>query len=162
QDRAIDRMDFILSLMNEDDRGLYAHVDTLCRGELGTLDRAAGEADTVNRPLVKCLADVGLLDWVVPGAYGTQRSRIKPPEQMALAPFCLIRETLARSCPNAELIFTMQGLGAGPISFSGNEDQRRRYLPRVASGELVAAFALTEPDAGSDVAAMNMRARRDG
>jgi acyl-CoA dehydrogenase len=81
---------------------------------------------------------------------------------MSLVAFCLVRETLARYCPNAELIFTMQGLGAGPISFFGTEDQRRRYLPRVASGELVAAFALTEPHTGSDPAALKVTAARDG
>jgi alkylation response protein AidB-like acyl-CoA dehydrogenase len=81
---------------------------------------------------------------------------------MSLVSFCLVRETLARLCPNAELIFTMQGLGSGPISFSGSEEQRRRYLPRVASGELVSTFALTEPHTGSDVADLKLEARRDG
>ena len=81
---------------------------------------------------------------------------------MSLVAFCLVREALARHCPNAELIFTMQGLGSGPISFFGTDEQRRRYLPRVASGELVAAFALTEPHTGSDAAALSVTAVRDG
>src|SRR5262245_65570645 len=81
---------------------------------------------------------------------------------MSLVSFCLIRETLARLCHNAELIFTMQGLGAGPISFFGSEEQRRRFLPRVASGETIMAFALSEPQAGSDAAALATTATRDG
>jgi acyl-CoA dehydrogenase len=155
-------MDFILSLLDAEQRALHQHVDALGRGELGALDRETGETEFVSRPIVSRLAAEGLLDFTVPGAYGTGRGRFKAPATMSLTSFCLIRQTLARYCPNAELIFTMQGLGAGPISFSGSEEQRRRYLPRVASGELVAAFALTEPEAGSDVSALDTRARREG
>jgi acyl-CoA dehydrogenase len=61
-----------------------------------------------------------------------------------------------------DFAFAMQGLGIGPISFFGSAEQRSRYLPRVASGELIPAFALSERDAGSDVAAMQTAARRDG
>jgi acyl-CoA dehydrogenase len=155
-------MQFILSLVTDEQRQLQQYVEELCRGRLGVLDRAAGESNVLDRELLAALADAGLLDWTVPGAYATGRAPWRAPAEMSLVSFCLIRETLARHCPNAELIFTMQGLGAGPISFCGNEDQRRRYLPRVASGELVAAFALTEPQAGSDVAALEMRATREG
>lgn len=155
-------MEFILSLLEPEQRQLRAEVETLCRGDLGALDAEVGESEQVSRPLVARLAEAGLLDWVVPEAYGTGRSRVKAPATMSLTSFCLIRETLARWAPSAELIFTMQGLGAGPISFSGSDEQRRRFLPRIATGELVAAFALTEPDAGSDVAALATTARRDG
>jgi len=81
---------------------------------------------------------------------------------MSLVSFCLVRETLARRSPNAELIFTMQGLGAGPISFFGSDDQRQRWLPAVAAGERVMAFALTEPHTGSDPAAIATTATREG
>jgi acyl-CoA dehydrogenase len=155
-------MDFILSLLEPEQRQLREEVEALCRGDLGALDHEVGETNCVSRPLVARLAAAGLLDWGVPGSYGTSHGRIKAPAVMSLASFCLVRETLARVCPNAELIFTMQGLGAGPISFSGTEEQRRRYLPRVAAGQLVAAFALTEPEAGTDVAALATTARRDG
>ena len=67
---------------------------------------------------------------------------------------CLIRETLARHNGLADFAFAMQGLGSGAISLAGDDAQRARYLPRVARGEAIAAFALSEPDAGSDVAAM--------
>jgi acyl-CoA dehydrogenase len=71
---------------------------------------------------------------------------------------CLARETLARHDGLADFAFAMQGLGSGPISLFGTPDQRERYLPAVARGEKIAAFALSEPDAGSDVAAMTTTA----
>ena len=75
---------------------------------------------------------------------------------------CLIRETLARHSGLADFAFAMQGLGSGAISLAGTTEQKERYLPRVARGELIAAFALSEPEAGSDVAAMACAARSEG
>jgi acyl-CoA dehydrogenase len=75
---------------------------------------------------------------------------------------CLTRETLARHSGLADFVFAMQGLGAGPISLFGAEAQRARYLSGVANGEMIAAFALSEADAGSDAAALATTARRDG
>ncbi len=75
---------------------------------------------------------------------------------------CIARETLARHDGLADFAFAMQGLGSGPISLYGSDELKARYLPRVARGEAIAAFALSEPDAGSDVAAMRTVARRDG
>jgi acyl-CoA dehydrogenase len=74
----------------------------------------------------------------------------------------IIRETLARHDALADFAFAMQGLGSGPISLAGSPELKERYLPRVASGEAIAAFALSESAAGSDVAAIRCRARRDG
>ncbi|UVW27380.1 acyl-CoA dehydrogenase family protein [Massilia sp. H6] len=75
---------------------------------------------------------------------------------------CLIRETLARHAGLADFAFAMQGLGSGAISLFGTSEQQRAWLPRVASGEAIAAFALSEPQAGSDVAALACAARPDG
>ena len=75
---------------------------------------------------------------------------------------CLIRETLGRHDGLADFAFAMQGLGSGAISLQGTPEQRRNYLPRVAAGQAIAAFALSEPEAGSDVAAMACSARADG
>jgi acyl-CoA dehydrogenase len=74
----------------------------------------------------------------------------------------IIRETLARHDALADFAFAMQGLGSGAISIAGSHELKDRYLPRVASGEAIAAFALSETTAGSDVAAIGCRARRDG
>jgi alkylation response protein AidB-like acyl-CoA dehydrogenase len=75
---------------------------------------------------------------------------------------CLIRETLARHSGLADFTFAMQGLGSGAISLAGSPRQKADYLPRVARGEAIAAFALSEPGAGSDVAALSCAARADG
>ncbi len=75
---------------------------------------------------------------------------------------CLIRETLAAASPLADSVFALQCLGSMPITLAGSEEQRRRYLPAVATGDLMAAFAMTELEAGSDVAAIATRAQREG
>lgn len=75
---------------------------------------------------------------------------------------CLTRETLARQSGLLDFVFAMQGLGSGPISLFGTPAQRARYLPAVAAGEKVAAFALSEPEAGSDAAALALTARTEG
>ena len=150
---------FIASLLTERQIDLHQRVEAACRGRLSELDAAAGEVESVDRDVLSCLAQQNLLDWTVPGAHGRGDDA---PETMSLVEFCLIRETLASHCPVAELIFTMQGLGSGPISFMGSPQQRQRYLPRVAAGKLVAAFALTEPETGSDTAALGVTACREG
>ncbi|MHB1810146.1 MAG: acyl-CoA dehydrogenase family protein, partial [Solirubrobacteraceae bacterium] len=75
---------------------------------------------------------------------------------------CLIREGLARSCTAAETAFAVQGLGSFPLLQSGTPEAIDAWIPRLAAGEAVAGFALSEPDAGSDVAALSLRAQRDG
>jgi acyl-CoA dehydrogenase len=75
---------------------------------------------------------------------------------------CLIRETLARFDGLADFVFAMQGLGSGAISLFGAPEQKRTYLPSVSSGRFIAAFALSEPDAGSDVAALSCTAVLEG
>jgi acyl-CoA dehydrogenase len=75
---------------------------------------------------------------------------------------CIVRETLARHSGLADFAFAMQGLGSGAISLAGSDAQKQRYLSRVASGHAIAAFALSEPEAGSDVAALACAARPDG
>jgi alkylation response protein AidB-like acyl-CoA dehydrogenase len=75
---------------------------------------------------------------------------------------CLVREALAAASPLADAVFALQGLGVVPILLSGNEAMRERWLERTMAGEAMAAFAMTEPEAGSDVASLSTRARRDG
>jgi alkylation response protein AidB-like acyl-CoA dehydrogenase len=97
------------------------------------------------------------------GAGGWLRHAIAPDNAaIDTRAICLIRETLARHNGLADFAFAMQGLGSGAISLFGTAAQRERYLPRVARGDAIAAFALSEPDAGSDVAAMRCAARPDG
>jgi len=93
------------------------------------------------------------------GAAGWLRHAVPPLDVRSL---CIARETLARVSGLADFAFAMQGLGTGPISLFGSEALRARYLPRVAAGESIAAFAISEAEAGSDVAAMRTTARRAG
>ncbi|WP_075791130.1 acyl-CoA dehydrogenase family protein [Massilia putida] len=110
------------------------------------------DVDGACRHLVRLLGQGGWLQHAI-GAEGAA---------IDTRTICLIRETLARHDGLADFAFAMQGLGAGAISLFGTTTQRERYLPRVARGEAIAAFALSEPDAGSDVAAMRCAARADG
>jgi acyl-CoA dehydrogenase len=101
------------------------------------------------------------------GAAGITRYCVRASDGGALPEFdaraiCLVRETLAWWDGLADFAFAMQGLGSGALSLAADPGLRARYLPRVAAGEAIAAFALSEPDAGSDVAAMSCAARREG
>ena len=113
------------------------------------------DADAECRALVRALGQGGWLAHAVAGReMGGQGDAI---DTRAI---CLLRENLARHSALADFAFAMQGLGSGAISLHGTPAQRQRYLPRVARGEAIAAFALSEPSAGSDVAAMACSARR--
>jgi alkylation response protein AidB-like acyl-CoA dehydrogenase len=113
--------------------------------------------DAACRQLVRQLGDGGWLRHAVAGTdHGGHCDTIDT------RTICLIRETLARHDGLADFAFAMQGLGAGAISLHGTLEQRGRYLPRVAAGTAIAAFALSEPQAGSDVAAMQCAATVDG
>ena len=115
------------------------------------------DVDAACRALVAQLGAAGWLQHAIGGtAYGGAG------ESIDTRAICLIRETLARHAGLADFAFAMQGLGSGAITLAGSDDNKRAYLPRVARGEAIAAFALSEPDAGSDVAAMQCAARRDG
>ncbi len=115
------------------------------------------DVDAECKQLVKDLGEAGWLRHAVAGpAYGGAG------EQIDTRAICLIRETLARHSGLADFAFAMQGLGSGAISLAGTEEQKKRYLTRVAQGDAIAAFALSEPDAGSDVAAMACEATLDG
>jgi acyl-CoA dehydrogenase len=116
----------------------------------------ATDVDARCRSLVAALGGAGWLRHAVAGqAHGGAGDVI---DTRAI---CLIRETLARHDGLADFAFAMQGLGSGAISLAGTAEQRAEWLPRVASGEAIAAFALSETDAGSDVAAMRCAAKRD-
>lgn len=105
----------------------------------------------VNRPLVRALAEHGLLP------------RLFPDDgEVSAMTLCLLREALARECVEAETALALQGLGAYPILQSGSGDVVRRWIPAVAEGRAVAAFALTEPRHGSDAAHLELRADPDG
>lgn len=125
----------------------------------GLIEHDEGDLDAVYaccRRLVRALGHAGLLRACVPGAFGGLRDAI---DVRCLA---LARETLGRASALADFALAMQGLGSVPVSLFGSPAQQALLLPGVVSGELIAAFALSEPEAGSDVAAMQATARREG
>jgi acyl-CoA dehydrogenase len=116
-----------------------------------------GNVDHACRELVRQLGTAGWLNHAIGG-----KSHGATSEAIDTRAICLIRETLARHAGLADFAFAMQGLGSGAITLFGTAEQKKKYLPRVAKGEAIAAFALSELNAGSDVASMQCDARRDG
>jgi acyl-CoA dehydrogenase len=114
------------------------------------------DLDGVCVGLVRALGQAGFGAYAVPGSAGGAL------EKLDVRSLCVIRETLARHHALADFAFAMQGLGSGPLSLFGTPAQQAQFLEPVSRGELLPAFALSEAEAGSDVAAMSTSARRDG
>jgi len=131
------------------DRWASEHMATLIADEHHDLDGTCVK-------LVRALGEAGFTGYAVPASGGGHLERLD------VRSLCLIRETLGRHSALADFAFAMQGLGSGPISLFGSQAQHEHYLVPVARGEKISAFALSEPNAGSDVAAMSTRARREG
>jgi len=107
---------------------------------------AKGKPGRVNRPLVQALGDEGLLELVFAGS---------------AVELCELREGLAHGSTEAETALALQGLGGYPILSRGKPAVRDEWIPRLSRGEVVAAFALSEPEAGSDAANLTLQAKRD-
>jgi acyl-CoA dehydrogenase len=112
------------------------------------------DPDRVSRELVRRLGEAGWLRYCVPQAYGGMF------DDLDVRSLCLVREILAGYSGLADFAFAMQGLGSAPITLFGSDSLRARYLPEVARGRRIAAFALSEPQAGSDVGGITTSARR--
>lgn len=150
--KPMDESDFWPGLTPEQRDG-FCSVQQTARDALAPLARN-GDEGKVNRPLVRGLAEHGVLGRLFP-------SETPLPAQGASAvELCLLREALAGVSAEAETALALQGLGAYPILHSAQDDVRARWIPAVAGGEAVAAFALTEPDAGSDAASLSLSAER--
>jgi len=119
-------------------------------------DLPHGDVDEACRARVRALGSAGFLDAVVPRAYGGSH------DLFDVRTLCLAREILAFRDGLADFAFAMQGLGSGTITLFGSEEVKARYLPAVREGKAIAAFALSEPEAGSDVAALATTATPDG
>ena len=125
-------------------------LDAWAAGAVAALDHS--DTDTACRTLVKALGDAG---WLHPTAAGDG-------ERFDVRTLCLSRETLARHDGLADFAFAMQGLGTGALSLFGTPSQKAEWLPLTRTGQAIAAFALTEPQSGSDVANSTMTAEEDG
>lgn len=137
---------------------LAEEIEVFTGAEVATLESPHDDA-AARRQARQILQVLGKRRWyghAIAAPFGGDRS------QPDLRACCLIRETLAAVSPLADSVFALQCLGSMPITLAGDDAQKRRYLPAVAGGQLMAAFAMTEPDAGSDVSGLRTRARRDG
>ena len=133
-------------------RNLAAHLETWANANLDAIDHQS--ADETCRQLVTMLGDAGFLTHSAVGGEDQQKLDVRS--------LCLIRETLARHDGLADFAFAMQGLGTGAISLFGSEQQKDEWLTKTRQGQAISAFALTEPQSGSDVANSTMTATRDG
>jgi len=139
--------------LDERHRDLKADLDAWCQRQLFTEDR---DVDQLCQGLVSDLGRAGILQHCVPAAWGGAA------EKLDVRSLALCRETLGYYSGLADFAFAMQGLGSGAITLFGTAEQRERYLPAVAAGASIAAFALSEADAGSDVAAIATTAELAG
>ena len=139
---------------DDDHRRLAAEVETWAARELTGSHPA--DIDAYCRDVVRRLGEAGWLAHVVSASHGGVAQRLD------VRSICVIREILSRHDPLAAFAFAMQGLGSAPISLFGAEALQRRYLPGVARGTRIAAFAISERHAGSDVSAIATAARKDG
>lgn len=138
-------------------RELAAKLDEWARGEITDgITSTASSLDAACRAIVRKLGAAGWLRYTVPAAYGGVHDKLD------VRSLCIARETLARISGLADIAFAMQGLGAGPITLFGSDALKERYLRRVGAGEAIAAFAISETEAGSDIAAMQTTARLAG
>jgi alkylation response protein AidB-like acyl-CoA dehydrogenase len=139
-------------------RELAAKLDKWARQEIteGIAGSDESDVDKACRSVVKKLGRAGWLKYTVPAAYGGAH------EKLDVRSLCIARETIARVSGLADISFAMQGLGAGPITLFGSDELKKRYLPRVAAGDVIAAFAISEAEAGSDIGSMQTTARLDG
>ena len=133
-------------------RELADRLETWAAQNLSHIDH--DDTDRACRSLVAALGREGWLKFTAPGEGDVEKIDVRT--------LALIRETLARHSGLADFAFAMQGLGAGPISFFGDDEQRKTWLPKTRSGKAIAAFSLSEPASGSDVANIATTARRDG
>jgi len=149
------RLDHLaLPFFDDGHRALAGELDGWAAQHLVGIDHH--DTDRACRALVRALGDAGFLRHCVPAAYGGASAAL---DSRALV---VCRETLARHDGLADFAFAMQGLGSGPVTLAGSAALRAEVLPRVARGEWISAFALSEPEAGSDVAAIACTARDDG
>lgn len=148
-----DRSFLAWPFFDDEHRRLADELDGWAARELGPAVHGP-DLDQSCRDIARRLGEAGWLRAVVPARFGGSR------DTLDVRSLCLIRETLARHAPLADFVFALQGLGAGPVTLYGSDEQRRAILPAIAEGRHIAAFALSEREAGSDVAAMRTTAER--
>jgi alkylation response protein AidB-like acyl-CoA dehydrogenase len=141
-------MDLMLSA---EEKAFKEGCRRFAREKLIPISEKYGETDDIPGELVEAMAKAGLFKLLVPKELGG--------EGVKALPICLAREQLAGIYCPADVTLAMQGLGSYPIFLGGNEDQKIKYLTRIGTGEWLTTYALTEPEAGSDVSGMKTEAK---
>src|SRR5207247_8599947 len=147
------RMRDVFSLTDEQ-RQVRDLVRALARGRIAPLAAQVDETETYPTDQLAWLGAQGLMGLHIPETYGGAG--------LGALAFCLAVEEIAWACASTAVIYLVQYAGGWPIVAAGSEEQKRRYLPRLASGEMTAAFSLSEPGAGSDAASISTKAVRRG
>jgi acyl-CoA dehydrogenase len=137
-------------------RTFKTNLQTWTRQQFADLHGHDESRDAIDRECVSLVKALGQGGWLKPAIAGKAHGGVA--DVIDTRTICMLREELAWHHGLADFAFAMQGLGSGAISLKGTPEQQADYLPRVAKGEALAAFALSEPDAGSDVAAMQCSA----
>src|SRR6266851_6729494 len=145
------RDDFSLT---DEQRGMRDLVRSIARDRIAPLAAHVDEAETYPAEQLELLGEQGLMGLYIPEAYGGSA--------MGTLAFCLAVEEIAWACASTAVIYLVQYAAGYPIVSHGSEAQKRRYLPRLAAGEITTALSISEPGAGSDAAAMTTTAVRKG
>ena len=140
--------------LSKDELAFKEKVEKLAKEQIKPLAQKYGETDDVPQEIVDSMIEGGLFRILFPKEYGG--------DGVSAVKLCIAREELTQVSVAADVTLAMQGLGGYPIVLAGNKEQKNTYLPKLASGELISTYALTEPVAGSDVAGIEANARRDG
>jgi acyl-CoA dehydrogenase len=138
-------------LLSTDQKRFKEACRIFAQNKIAPLAEKYGETDDIPDELVRTMADAQLFRLLVPEELGGRG--------VMSMPICLVREQLAGVYCPADVTFAMQGLGSYPIVLAGNEEQKARFLPRLGSGEILSTYALTEPEAGSDVSSITSHAQ---
>jgi acyl-CoA dehydrogenase len=147
-----------LPFFDDEQRSLATRLKVWIADNRDLLDQHPQDEAAVDdhcRQLVSRLGEAGFLKLCAPQGYGGDGD-------VSVRNLCLSRQTLSYQSGLADFAFAMQGLGSAPISIFGDDDLKKRYLPDVAAGKAIAAFAISEPEAGSDVGAITTTAVKDG
>jgi acyl-CoA dehydrogenase len=146
----------MLPFLDQNHSSLHARVRQWVEKNIFSGGVENQDLDKEARRLVRQLGNQGFLAYIVPKEFGGAREKVQARD------LCIVREELARGSALADAMFAMQALGSYPITLFGTDEQKQRYLPPVSEGTRIAAFALTEPEAGSDISGLQTQAVRRG
>jgi acyl-CoA dehydrogenase len=146
----------MLPFLDQDHFSLRARVRQWVEKNIFSGGGENQDLDEEARRLVQQLGNQGFLAYTVPKEFNGAREKVQARD------LCIVRQELARGSALADTMFAIQALGSHPITLFGTEEQKQRYLPPFAEGTRIAAFALTEPEAGSDISGLQTQAARRG